>query len=103
MTTDACTLPTTQRPLRLDEFDALFAESVRTVERTADTVRMHLTGATGLRGRVRDLAERETACCSFFTFLVDGHDGDLRLEISAPPERRDILIALAERARELSA
>ena len=103
MVTDACTLPTTERPLRLAEFDALFSEAVRSVERHGQRVRMHLTGTPDLRDRVRDLAERESACCSFFTFAIDGTPGNVTLEISVPPERRDILAALADRAVELSA
>lgn len=102
MNSTACTMPTAERPLRLAEFDALFAETVRSVAYEQDLVRMHLTGATGLRARVRDLAERETACCSFFTFVVDGESDDLMLEVSVPPEHRDILKALAARAVEMS-
>lgn len=103
LTTDACTMPTAERPLRLDEFDDLFATAVRTVERRGTDVRMHLTGARGLADRVRDLTARESSCCSFFTFAVDGTDEDLTLDISVPPARREILDALADRAQELSA
>ena len=68
-----------------------------------DIVRMHLTGAIDLRDRVRDLTERETACCSFFTFAIEGGADDLLLEISVPPGRRDILEALTQRAIARSA
>lgn len=103
MNTTACTMPTAERPLRLAEFDALFAETVRSVAHENDLVRMHLSGAAGLRDRVRALADRETACCSFFSFVVDGESDDLMLEVSVPPEHRDILKALASRAVEQSA
>jgi hypothetical protein len=103
ITTEACTLPTAERPLRLAEFDALFAKAVHSVSRNDARVRMHLTGAAGLRDRVRDLAERETACCSFFTFAIEGATDDLVLEISVPPEHQDILDALAKRAIAMSA
>ncbi|MEU4454213.1 hypothetical protein AB0F44_22985 [Nocardioides sp. NPDC023903] len=103
LTTDACTMPTAERPLRLAEFDALFATSVRRVRRRGNDVRrMHLVGTEGLLERVRDLTARETACCSFFTFTIDGTDEDLTLDISVPPARQEILDALAERAQELS-
>ncbi len=102
MNTTACTLPTARRPLRLAEFDALFTERVRSVERDGDVVRMRLAGSAGLRARVLDLTEREKDCCSFFTFLIEGHDDELTLQISVPPERRDILTALVDRATELS-
>lgn len=103
LTTDACTMPTAERPLRLAEFDDLFATSVRGVRRRGDGVLMQLTGTEGLLERVRDLAARETACCSFFTFTIEGTDQDLTLDISVPPDRQEILDALAERAQELSA
>lgn len=102
LTTDACTMPTTERPLRLAEFDALFATSVRSVRRRGNDVRMHLTGTEGLLERVRDLTARETSCCSFFTFTIDGTDQDLTLDVSVPPARQEILDVLAERAQELS-
>jgi hypothetical protein len=102
MTTDACALPTAERPLRLAELDELFATSARSVTRGEHDVRIHLVGDSGLLPSVRDLAERETACCSFFTFLLDGTDDELELTISVPPERRQILQALAARAEGLS-
>jgi hypothetical protein len=103
MTTDACTMPTAERPLRLAEFDSLFAESVRSVTYERDVARMHLTGRAGLRDRVRDLAEREAACCSFFSFIVDGDTDDVMLRVEVPPEHADILKALAARAVQMSA
>ena len=84
MNTDACTLPTVERPLRLAEFDALFTEAVRSVQSDGGRVSMRLTGDNELQGRVRDLAERETECCSFFTFAIAGTDADLTLDISVP-------------------
>ena len=103
MTTSACTLPTVERPVRLAEFDALFTEAVRSVSYEEGLLRMHLSCPAGLRDRVRDLVERETACCSFFSFVIDGNDEDLVLEVTVPPQRRDILAALAARAAEVSA
>lgn len=103
MTTDACSMPTAERPLRLAEFDALFAASVRSVTRDAHGVRLDLEGDSGLRERVRDLAERETACCSFFTFAIEGSADKVVVDISVPKERRAILDALADRAERLSA
>ena len=103
LNTDACTLPTAERPLRMAEFDALFATAVRRVERRGSDVRIHLTGGAGLVERVRDLTERESSCCSFFTFGIAGTDQDLTLDVSAPPARQEILDALAARARELAA
>jgi len=98
ITIDACTLPTSERPLRRAEFDTLFATSAREVVRDAHGVRIHMVGSDGLRERVRDLTERESACCAFFAFEIDGNDDDLTLAISVPEEHRVTLDALAERA-----
>ena len=103
MSTTACTLPTAERPLRLAEFDALFSSSVRRVERDRHHVHLHLSGGPGLSERVRDLAARETECCSFFTFSVAGPDDALILDVSVPAAYGDVLAALADRAQELSA
>lgn len=100
--TDACTLPTADRPVRLAEFDELFAQHVRTVERHGDALRLRMSGGPGLRERVVDLTERESGCCSFFTFLIDGTDDRLVLDIQVPSERRGMLDSVADRAEELS-
>ncbi len=102
LNTDACTLPTAARPLRLAEFDALFATSARAVTRDEHGVSIHLVGSAALRGQVEDLVSREQQCCSFFSFAVEGGDDVLTLAISVPEQRRDILDALADRAQELS-
>jgi hypothetical protein len=101
MTTDACTLPTVQRPLRLAEFDTLFRDSLVAVERDGLTTRLRLAASPGLRARVADLTSRESSCCSFFDFAVDGDDDGLALSIRVPAARRDILDALSDRAAEL--
>ncbi len=103
LTTDACTLPTVDRPLRLAEFDDLFRESVVAVERDGLKSRLTLRGSAGLRDRVVDLTDRESECCSFFEFSVDGDDDGITLGIAVPAARTDILEALSDRAVELSA
>ena len=88
--------------MRLAEFDDLFATSAREVSRSPRRLRIHLVGEPGLVERVRDLAERETQCCSFFTFLIEGTDQDLTLDVSVPHARRGLLDALAIRAERLA-
>jgi hypothetical protein len=96
---DACTLPTTERPLRLAEFDTLFATAARSVERLGPThVRMRLTGDAGLADTVRDLTAREAACCSFFRFTVTPAAEAVTLDIEVPAAYADVLDALAGRA-----
>lgn len=105
---DACTLPTTERPVRLAEFDDLFATAVRRVEPVSAThARLWLTGPVGLEATVRDLAARETACCSFFTFTVTSQPADdgtaLTLGVEVPDRYADVLASLIERASTVSA
>lgn len=99
----ACTLPTAERPLRLLEFDELFATAVRHVEAVGPTqARLWLTGSAGLAGTLRDLTARETRCCSFFTFTVTrlpAGDGEaLRLDITVPVRYAEVLESLVRRA-----
>ncbi|GID95832.1 hypothetical protein ACFQFC_02080 [Amorphoplanes digitatis] len=105
---DACTLPTAEQPLRLAEFDDLFATAVRRIEPITDThARMRLTGPHGLTATVRDLTARETECCSFFTFTVTTEpaaDGEaLTLDVEVPAQHADVLAALTQRAGTVSA
>jgi hypothetical protein len=93
---DACTLPTAEQPLRLAEFDDLFATAVRGVEAVSGThARMRLTGPAGLETLVRDLTARETECCSFFTFTVTplpAEEGEaVTLDIEVPAAHADVL------------
>lgn len=96
-----CTLPTAERPLRVMEFDEVLA-AVRTVDRPEPTlVVLGLDAAPGRAEAVEDLARRETACCSFFGLAVHEQDGMLVLKVSVPPERVDVLDAIAGRAADV--
>jgi hypothetical protein len=54
---------------RLDEYAALFAQSLLSGERRADAV--VLTLRAGAREQVEDLARREHACCPFLGYRVE--------------------------------
>jgi hypothetical protein len=96
----ACTLPTAERPLRQAEFDDLFAASMRGAERVAPQhLRVTLSGGPDLAHAVRDLADRETQCCSFFSFSVDApRRGVVQLDIEVSVEHVDVLDALESRS-----
>ena len=85
---DACTLPTAERPLRVAEFAALDVRRVDTLSTTH--ARLHFSGDAD---HVRDLAARETACCSFFRFTVTGST----LDVEVPDRYADVLTALVAR------
>ena len=94
----SCTLPTAEQPLRVAEFDQLFAAAVRGVERVGPTQLRLLLDASAEEA-ARELTDRETSCCSFFafTFTPDG-EGRVVLEVSVPAARSGVLEALAVRA-----
>lgn len=100
---DACTLPTPDRPLRVAEFDDLFATAVRQVwPVAAHHLRLALAGPVGLAARVRDLVAREAQCCSFFTFTVTpqpaGEGEALTLDVEVPPRYTEVLASLVQLA-----
>ena len=99
---DACTLPTVQRPVRLAEFDDLFAGALREQHRLSPTeLRWRLDAAA--EPTVRDLTARETECCSFFTFTVRPAADDLLVDVLVPAAYADVLDALAARAADRTA
>jgi hypothetical protein len=106
---DACTLPTAEQPLRLAEFDDLFAASLRAVTRRpgSDTGgRLVFAGDEALSGRVRRLVDAESACCSFFAFTVTAVTGDVpttvTLDIEVAAAHADVLAALLDRAERVA-
>ena len=93
----ACTLPTGERPVRVAEFDELFATALRGQQRVAPTLlRWRLDPATG--PAARELAGREAGCCSFFTFTFALAGDDLQVDVEVPAASTGVLDALAERA-----
>ena len=95
---ESCTLPTEEQPLRVAEFDTLFAEGLQRVERIgAGYLRLVLEESA--EGRARELAQRETDCCSFFTFTF-GRDADGRLlmAVTAPAQYSAVVEAMGKRA-----
>ncbi|MEO3842790.1 hypothetical protein [Streptomyces sp. CNZ287] len=122
----SCTLPTAERPLRVAEWDALFAAGPVSLSRPEPLrLRLVLAGGPEVGERVRDLAERESGCCSFFTFTTGtdtgsgtgadtgtgtaaGRGGDrtaerLWLDIAVDPAHAAVLDALAARIDAVAA
>jgi hypothetical protein len=94
---DACTLPTVERPLRLAEFDDLFATALRGQRRlSATTLRWDLDATA--EATARDLTGRESGCCSFFSFTFHPGGGVLQLDVEVPAAQVAVLDALADRA-----
>jgi hypothetical protein len=102
---DFCTLPTAAQPIRLMEFDELFRRQAAPPRRIGPhRVEFIFASAEGLYAQLSDLIARESACCSFFDFVID-QDGEqindqdhLMLQIGVPASRVDVLEALLDRA-----
>jgi hypothetical protein len=93
----ACTLPATERPLRVAEFDELFAMALRGQQRVAPTLlRWRLDPAA--EPAARDLADREAGCCSVFTFTFAPVGNDVQVDVEVPAASAGVLDALAQRA-----
>lgn len=97
---DSCSLPTAERPLRVAEFDRLFAESVLDFDRRSPT-RLELSLAADALATAKDLAEREAGCCSFFGFDFELADKSVEMRIDVPTSQIAVLDALTERVRGL--
>jgi len=96
---EACTLPTADRPLRVADFDALFAAHLVRVERPTRTrARLVMAAGEGVADRVRRLAEAESSCCSFFVFTVTARHDEVTLGVTVPAAYADVLAGLVSRA-----
>jgi hypothetical protein len=93
----ACTLPSIEQPLRVAEFDELFATALRAGQRLART-RLRLTLDPRAEAAARDLTARESECCSFFAFAVTRVEDEVQVEIEVPEAHVAVLDALAVRA-----
>ena len=93
----ACTLPTAEQPLRVAEFDQLFADHLHRAHRL-DPRTLELLLAADSRDTVQDLTARESECCSFFAFAIsDAGSDEIRLRIGVPAAHVAVLDGLADR------
>jgi hypothetical protein len=96
----ACTLPIAGQPLRIAEFDALFATAQRAERISPTLLRVTLTGGPDLLDTTRDLTDRESSCCSFFTFILTrSGPATVMLDVQVPAAHEDVLDALAARSQ----
>jgi hypothetical protein len=96
----ACTLPTAEQPLRLAEFDVFFRAAMRRWIRTS-TTGLDLVIRGEFEATARDLAERESSCCSFFCFDFHPAADDLVMSIGVPQDHVEVLDALHARINDV--
>jgi hypothetical protein len=95
---ESCTLPTVEQPLRVGEFDALFAVAVGRAERLGPTrLRVRLPPGPDVAARAQDLVARETGCCSFFSFDVRPSPTGTELDVQVPEQQVAVLDAMQHR------
>jgi hypothetical protein len=95
----SCSLPTAAKPLRLAEFDDLFASEITAVARASTTLaRFTLRPDPEVAARVAELSSREAQCCSFFEFSLTMTAGELEWTVRVPDAHTDILDGVIERA-----
>ena len=100
----SCTLPAARLPRRVAEFDALFADAVRGIERVGpERLRLELQASPQAAGRAAELAAAETQCCSFFTFTLTAAAGSLVLDVAVPLAQLTLLDAVADHAATAAA
>jgi MerR family copper efflux transcriptional regulator len=93
----ACTLDLRDRAAvqtHLDAFRALFTHLVAT-DRIPGGFRWRFRDVPGLEEAMRAAAEREQACCAFYTFTLGRAGGELFWETRAPDEAAPVVEELA--------
>ncbi len=95
--TASCTLPTAEQPIRVAEFDQFFAGFARAVHRP-DPGRLEVVVDPVAEPLARELATRESSCCSFFTFDFATAVEGLVMGVGVPPAYAGVLAAFAARA-----
>lgn len=78
---DMTTAPDTPQE-RMAEYGRLFEHALTGRERTNDAAILRFTARAGVEAWVRDLANREAACCPFFDYTVTEHDGQVSYKIA---------------------
>jgi hypothetical protein len=95
----ACSLPTAEKPARVAEFDEFFSSAVLRVDRPEPgRLELELDPTAEVAANTAALVVRETACCTFFTFMLTATGGQLRLKVIVAPAHIAVLDALASRA-----
>jgi hypothetical protein len=89
--TIACSLTPSDYAERVQEFETLFATSLRESRRELTLLRLRLDPATAREKDVRDLLRREQECCPFFNFTVVATPDALNVEAAVPEEAAECL------------
>ncbi len=86
-----CSLSSEEARDQLGEWEALVADAHH-VERSPSTLRVTLAKADA--ARVRDLAEREAACCAFLDITVEETADTVVVTVASPHPEADVVVEL---------
>jgi DNA-binding transcriptional MerR regulator len=93
----ACTLATEHLESRVTDWQALASQALGR-DPVDGGVRLRFPAGAALAGEVARLAAAEQACCTFFAFTVHIGPSGTDLEVRAPAEAMEVVIALVGRA-----
>jgi hypothetical protein len=92
----ACTLDAGALRERVDEWRALVASWVDTVESDDTSVRLRLRDSDEALLTAASLGAREKACCGFFDVAIEIDPGSRVLRLSVPEGAEEVLAAFAD-------
>jgi DNA-binding transcriptional MerR regulator len=95
---NTCTLPVTEHPSRLAEFDALLSRAHAWERRAPEVLRLVLEGGRDTEAAAVELAGRESSCCPFFTFTITRSGERVEVDVTVPATERAVLDAMQLRA-----
>ena len=90
----SCTLTAADASQRVGEWQVALSQWVDICEQDGSTATLALRSGTNALLAAVDLAEREKACCPFFSFSIAIKDGSARLHIGVPAEATSLLTGL---------
>ncbi len=90
----SCNLDEQGAAQRNAEFADVVQRGLRHRKRTPDRVWLTFERKEGLEEDIRELVQRESQCCGFFSFDVAVGEGDIVVEVTAPAGKTAYLDAL---------
>lgn len=91
--TISCSLSAAEVPSRVREWEDVLAHVTTREWMNTTALRLTFSGTVDL-GLLATLVSAEQECCSFFAFAITVDSRGAALEVSAPAEGRDVLMAL---------
>jgi MerR family copper efflux transcriptional regulator len=89
----ACTLDVAAVPARLDDWRTILAHAVARSSAADGALRIEF-GREVVLTELAALVEAEQRCCSFLSFTLIADQAGTALEVRAPEDARDVVLAL---------